>query len=71
MVFIIDEGSEFDASLEKVWKLSEAHFMDAAKIHPGGRNYKTENVSNNVATTSWESLIQGQTMKNMIKVTRF
>lgn len=71
MVFIIDEGSEFDAPLEKVWKLSEAHLRDAARIHPGGRNYKTENVSNNAATTTWETLIQDQTMKNMIKVTRF
>ena len=47
MVFIVDEGSEFGAPLEKVWKLSEAHAKDAAKIHPSGKNYKTENVSEN------------------------
>jgi hypothetical protein len=71
MVFIVDEGSEFGAPLEKVWKLSEAHTKDAAKIHPGGKNYKTETVSENATIQSWESDMQGQTVKTKIKVTRF
>jgi hypothetical protein len=71
MVFIVDEGSEFGAPLEKVWKLSEAHAKDAAKIHPSGKNYKTESVSENAAIQSWESDMKGQTVKTEIKVTRF
>ena len=71
MVFIVDEGSEFDAPIEKVWKLSEAHAKDAAKIHPSGKNYKTESVSENAAIQSWDSDMQGQTVKTKIKITRF
>jgi hypothetical protein len=71
MVFIVDEGSEFDAPLEKVWKLSDAHARDAAKIHPGAKNYKTESVNENVAIQSWESDLQGQTVQTKIKVTRY
>ena len=71
MVFIIDEGSEFDAPLEKVWKLNEAHAKDAAKIHPGGKNFKTENVNENTIIQSWESDIQGQTVKTKIKISIF
>jgi hypothetical protein len=68
MVFIVDEGSEFDAPLEKVWKLSDAYATDAAKIHPGGKNYKTESVNENVAIQSWESDMQGQSVQTKIKV---
>ena len=71
MVLIVDEGSEFEAPLEKVWKLSEAHAKDAAKIHPGGKNYKGENISEYAAIQSWESDMQGQTIKTKIRVTRF
>jgi hypothetical protein len=71
MVFIVDEGSEFDAPLEKVWRLSEAHAKDAAKIHPGSRNHKIESISENVVIQSWESDMQGQTVRTKIKVTRF
>ena len=71
MVFIVDEGSEFDAPLEKVWKLSEAHAKDAAKIHPGAKNCKTENVSENTIIQSWESNMRCQTVKTKIKVSIF
>jgi len=71
MVLIVDEGSEFEAPLEKVWKLSEAHAKDAAKIHPAGKNHKTENVSEYAVIQSWESDMQGQTIKTKIRVTRF
>ena len=71
MVFIVDEGSEFDAPLEKVWKLSDARARDAAKIHPGGKNYMTDSVNENVAIQSWESDMQGQTVQTKIKVTRY
>lgn len=71
MVHIVDAGSEFEAPLERVWKLSEAHAKDAAKIHPAGKNHKTENVSENAVIQSWESDMQGQTIKTKIRVTRF
>jgi hypothetical protein len=71
MVFIIDEGSEFEAPIEKVWKLNEAHLKDAGRIHPGGRNYKTENISDSTTTTSLETDIQGQSSNIKIKITKF
>lgn len=71
MVLIVDEGSEFEAPVEKIWKLNEAHARDAQRIHPRGRNYKTENVNANSVTTSWETEMQGQIMKTMIKITKF
>jgi hypothetical protein len=69
IVFIVDEASEFGPPLKKVWKLTDAHAKDAAKIHPSGKNCKTESVSENAAIQSWESDMHGQTVKTKIKVT--
>ena len=68
MVFIIDEGSEFDAPLDKVWKLNQAHITDATKIHTNGKNRKSEMINENTAITSWESDMQGQTVKTKMKL---
>jgi hypothetical protein len=71
MVFITDEGSEFDAPLDKVWKLNQAHSTDAPKIHATGKNYKSEMIYENTLITSWESDMQGQTVKTKMKFSIF
>lgn len=74
MVFVIDEGSEFDAPLDKIWKLNEAHGTDNQKIHPNTRNIKVEPISsssNNMEGTiaSWDDVSQGQPMRIKVKFT--
>jgi hypothetical protein len=54
MVFIEDAGSEFDAPLDVVWKLNQAHATEAAKIHPQSRNNQMEMVNETTFISSWE-----------------
>jgi hypothetical protein len=42
MVFVEDSGSVFDAQLDMVWKLGEAHIKEGNRIHPNTRNNKSE-----------------------------
>ncbi len=64
MVFIEDAGSEFDAPLDVVWKLNQAHATDAAKIHPNSRNNQMEMVNETTFVMSWEDVApDGQIIK--------
>lgn len=38
MVFIEDRQGIFDAPIDKVWKLAQAHSIEDSKIHPGAKN---------------------------------
>ena len=71
MVFIEDIGSIFDAPLDKVWKLGEAHIKEGNKIHPNTRNNKTEMVNDTTFINSWEEedMSNGQTIKIKAKGT--
>ncbi|HZA06513.1 MAG TPA: hypothetical protein VE619_02310 [Nitrososphaeraceae archaeon] len=71
MVFIEDIGSIFDAPLDKVWKLGEAHIKEGNKIHPNTRNNKTEMVNDTTFINSWkeEDMSNGQTIKIKAKGT--
>ncbi len=42
MVFIEDREGVFDATIDKVWKLAQAHFTDGSKIHPRAKNLVTK-----------------------------
>ncbi|MGI0131439.1 MAG: hypothetical protein ACREDE_00075 [Thermoplasmata archaeon] len=42
MVRIVDKGSHFDALLDKVWKLIEAHQDLVDEIHSGAMHPKRE-----------------------------
>lgn len=55
MVFIEDAGSMFDAPVDRVWKLNQAHTTDSAKIHPSTRNNKTEMTGDTTFISSWET----------------
>ena len=54
MVFIEDSGSVFDAQLDMVWKLGEAHIKEGNRIHPNTRNNNTEILNETTFINSWE-----------------
>ncbi len=64
MVFIEDAGSEFDAPLDVVWKLNQAHATDSAKIHPNSRNHMMEQINETTFIMAWEDVApDGQIIK--------
>ncbi len=64
MVFIEDAGSAFDAPLDVVWKLNQAHATDVARIHPSSRNNQMEMVNETTFVMSWEDTApDGQIIK--------
>ena len=68
-MFVEDSGSFFDAPIDKVWKLSQAHQTELEKIHPDMKNSKSEMISENSNIVSYDTNMQGQTIKNKIKIT--
>jgi hypothetical protein len=68
-VFIEDSGSYFEAPIDKIWKLAEAHWKELHKIHPAMKNSKSEMTSENSSIVSYDTDMQGQTIKNRIKIT--
>jgi hypothetical protein len=70
MVFIEDAGSEFDAPLDVVWKLNQAHATDSARIHPNSRNHKMEPLTESTFIMSWEDTVpDGQIMATKVRAT--
>lgn len=56
MVFVEDSGSVFDAQLDMVWKLVEAHIKEGNRIHPNTRNNKSEILNETTFINSWEQV---------------
>ncbi|TVP39274.1 hypothetical protein [Candidatus Nitrosocosmicus arcticus] len=71
MVFIEDREGVFDASIDKVWKLVQAHINEGSKIHPIAKNVVTEMLNDNTFINSWNEEINGQTVKIKAKGTMF
>jgi len=71
MVFIEDREGVFDASIDKVWKLVQAHIKEGSKIHPSAKNVVTEMLNDNTFINSWNEEINGQTVKIKAKGTMF
>lgn len=68
MVFIEDAGSVYNAPIDMIWKLNQAHATEANKIHPKSRNNKTEVISETTFFSSWETDgIDGKPVKMRIK----
>ena len=66
MVFIIDEGSVFNAPIEKVWKLN---MSEGNHSHPSVRNYSTT-MEGEHPILSYESPgPNGSWMKNKVRLT--
>ncbi len=71
MVFIEDREGIFDASIDKVWRLAQAHATEGSKIHPGTRNIVTEMLSENTFVNTWEQEMKGQVIRIKTKGTIF
>ena len=69
MVRIVDEGSHFDAPMEKVWKLVEAHREHISAIHPDVKNPRMEAGGENQGVTTWEQEMNGRKMTMKLRVT--
>ncbi len=71
MVFIEDREGVFDAPIDKVWRLAQAHATEGSKIHPGAKNVVTEMLSENTFVNGWDQEMNGQTIRIKIKGTIF
>jgi hypothetical protein len=73
MVFIEDSGSVFDAQLDIVWKLGEAHINEGNRIHPNTRNNKSEKINETTFINSWEQVddANGQNIRMKIRETMY
>lgn len=73
MVFIEDSGSVFDAQLDMVWKLDEAHIKEGNRIHPNTRNNKSEILNETTFINSWEQVddANGQNIRMKIRGTMY
>jgi hypothetical protein len=69
MVRIVDDGSHFDAPIEKVWKLVEAHGEHFEEIHPDVRNPKMSPAGPNQGVVEWVHEEGGMKMPMKIRIT--
>jgi hypothetical protein len=67
MVFIEDREGIFDASIDKVWKLVQAHVKEGSIIHPSAKNVVTELLDDNTVINSWNEEINGQSISIKVK----
>jgi hypothetical protein len=67
MVFIEDREGIFDASIDKVWKLVQAHVKEGSIIHPSAKNVVTEMLDDNTFINSWNEEINGQSISIKVK----
>jgi hypothetical protein len=67
MVFIEDREGIFDASIDKVWKLVQAHVKEGPIIHPSAKNVVTELLDDNTFINSWNEEINGQSISIKVK----
>ena len=66
MVFIHDEGSEFHASIDKVWKLNES---EGVHSHPSLRNSRTEMEGEHPILRYETQMPDGSWAKNKVRMT--
>ncbi len=67
MVYILDEGSVFEAPLEKIWKYMASDEHD----HPSMSNINREMLGENVVVISADRQIMGKTVRTKTKMTLF
>ena len=67
MVFILDDGAYFNAPLDKIWKLLEAHGADGPKIHPDDKHQKMKMTADNVMVAEWENVVDGRVVKMKVR----
>ncbi|HZY71437.1 MAG TPA: hypothetical protein VFF67_10740 [Thermoplasmata archaeon] len=69
MVRVVDQGSHFEAPIDKVWKLIEAHQHDMDGVHPGSKNIKQAMEGPNQAVAAWTVEMNGRDTPMKIRVT--
>lgn len=69
MVRVIDEGSHFDAPIEKVWKMIEAHGREMTVIHPAVLNPKVESGTETQMVVAFDNEMNGQKFKVKLRLT--
>src|SRR5580698_9740282 len=68
MVFINDEGSEFDAALDKVWKLN---MSEGEHNHPSLKNSTSEMEGEHPILTYETQMPDGSWAKSKVRLTLF
>jgi hypothetical protein len=68
MVFIIDEGSQFKAPLDKVWELLQS---EGEHSHPSLRNQKVEEEGEHVILTTESQMPDGSWVKQKVRITNY
>jgi hypothetical protein len=69
MVRITDEGSHFDAPIDKVWKLVELHGEKLSEIHPDIQHPKMERVGENQGMINYTMDMNGQKISIRLRTT--
>jgi hypothetical protein len=69
MVRIVDDGSHFDAPIEKVWKLVEAHREHMTEIHSDVKNPKMSMGGENQGIIEWTHEEGGHKFPMKLRVT--
>jgi hypothetical protein len=68
MVHITDEGSEFDAPVELVWKYLQSDQEHGAS-HKGRRNFSRKELGPNVVELAWEYEADGKWIRSANRLT--
>jgi hypothetical protein len=68
MVFIVDDGSEFNAPLDKVWKLN---MTEGEHSHPSLRNAKSEMEGEHPILNYETQMPDGSWAKSKVRLTAF
>ena len=68
MVHLVDDGSEFDASLGLLWKYIQSE-SDHRVAHKGRRNFHQTPLTETSFINTWEQVVQGRTVQIENRVT--
>jgi hypothetical protein len=68
MVHLVDEGSQFDASIDMIWKFLGSP-MDHQASHPQHKNMQAKPLAEDVLQVSWEQEMSGKPVKVVNRVT--
>ncbi|MCI4321116.1 MAG: SRPBCC family protein [Thermoplasmata archaeon] len=68
MVHIVDEGGEFDAPLETVWRFIQSQ-DDHGESHPEHQNAQMKPLTETTVQVSWEQDMEGKKVKVVNRLT--
>ncbi|MCI4353337.1 MAG: hypothetical protein L3K14_08180 [Thermoplasmata archaeon] len=71
MVRIIDEGSHFEAPIDRVWKLIGAHRTEFGRIHTDALDVVVEPGGDHYYVVNWHRELEGRRVPVKIRATEF